>query len=101
MAKVILQISYDIDPKKREEYLQLVQQIKQHFIEVRKKNYRVFEVKGKKNSFIEQFLCESLQEYDALEDDLDERSEELVNKLEGLLKDGKARYTTLVETNGA
>ncbi len=100
MPKVILQISYDIDPKKREEYLDLMKQIKSHFIQVRKKNYRVYEVKGKKNSFIEQFLCESLEEYDALEDDLDEISEELVNKLEGLLKDGKARYTTLVEANG-
>jgi hypothetical protein len=38
-----------------------------------------------------------VEEYDALEDDLDEKSEELVNRLESSLKNGKAKYTTLLE----
>jgi hypothetical protein len=97
MAKVLLQISYDIDPAKREQYLALVNEMKSHFVQVRKKNYSVYE--GKKNSFVEQFLCASLAEYDALEDDLDEKSEELVNKLEAILKEGKAKYTTLSEVD--
>jgi hypothetical protein len=95
MAKVLLQISYDIDPAKREEYLTLVKEMKAHFRQVRKKNYAVYEKKN--NSFVEQFTCSSMEEYDALEDDIDERSEELVNKLEGILKEGKAKYTTLIE----
>jgi response regulator RpfG family c-di-GMP phosphodiesterase len=95
MAKVLLQISYDIDPARREEYLALVHEMKSHFNLVRKKNYVVYE--AKKNSFVEQFTCASMTEYDALEDDLDEKSEELVNKLEGILKEGKAKYTTLTE----
>ncbi len=95
MAKVLLQISYDIDPAKREQYLALVKEMKSHFNQVRKKNYSVYE--AKKNSFVEQFTCASMTEYDALEDDLDEKSEELVNKLEGILKEGKAKYTTLTE----
>jgi hypothetical protein len=57
----------------------------------------VYEQKGRRNSFVEQFTCASMEEFDALEDDLDEKSEELVNRLESLLKDGKAKYTTLVE----
>jgi hypothetical protein len=95
MAKVLLQISYDIDPAKREQYLALVKEMKNHFNQVRKKNYSVYE--AKKNSFVEQFLCNSTAEYDALEDDLDEKSEELVNRLEGILREGKAKYTTLSE----
>ena len=95
MAKVLLQISYDVDPAKREEYLALVKEMKSHFNQVRKKNYSVYE--AKKNSFVEQFTCASTTEYDALEDDLDEKSEELVNKLEDILKEGKAKYTTLTE----
>jgi hypothetical protein len=95
MAKVLLQISYEIDPAQRESYLALVKDMKTHFNQVRKKNYSVYETK--KNSFVEQFTCASMAEYDGLEDDLDEKSEELVNKLEGLLKDGKAKYTTLTE----
>ena len=95
MARVLLQISYDIDPAKREEYLALVKEMKSHFNQVRKKNYSVYE--AKKNSFVEQFASGSMAEYDALEDDLDEKSEELVNKLEGILNEGKAKYSTLTE----
>lgn len=97
MPKVILQISYDIKPEKREEYLKLVQEMKGHFIQGKKKDYAVYELKGKKNSFVEQFVCRSLEEFDSLEDDLDEQGEDLVNRLEGMLKDGTSKYTTLVE----
>ncbi len=97
MPKVLLQISYDIDPEKREEYLALVREMKAHFRQTRKKNYEVFEQKGKKNSFVEEFTCASMEEYDALEDDLDEKSEDLVNRLERMVKEGKAKYTTLTE----
>ena len=97
MPKVLLQISYDIDPEKREQYLALVKEMKDHFRQMRKKNYEVFEQKGKKNSFVEEFTCASIEEYDALEDDLDEKSEDLVNRLEGIVKEGKAKYTTLTE----
>jgi len=98
MPKVILQISYDIDPKRRGEYLTLAAEMKRHFTESRKKNYSIYEVKSRKNAFVEQFVCNSMEEYEALEDDLDETSENLVNKLEALLKDGKAKYNTIVET---
>lgn len=96
MPKVILQISYDIQPEKREEYLRLVQEMKAHFRGVRKKEYSVLEVKGHPQSFVEQFVCGSVAEYEALEDDLDETSEELVNRLEGFLA-RKAKYSTLTE----
>ena len=69
--------------------------MKSHFNQVRNKNYSVYE--AKRNSFVEQFSCASMAEYDALEDDLDEKSEELVNTLEGILKEGKAKYTRLTE----
>jgi hypothetical protein len=97
MPKVLLQISYDINPEKREQFLALVREMKSHFSQAREKNYAVYEQKGKKNSFVEEFTCASMEEYDALEDNLDEKSEDLVNKLESILKGGKAKYTTLTE----
>lgn len=97
MPKVLLQISYDIDPEKRDQYLALVNELKAHFRQVRNKAYTVYEQKGKKNSFVEEFTCTSMEEFDALEDDLDEKSEDLVNRLESLVKEGKTRYTTLTE----
>ncbi len=97
MPKVTLQISYDIDPDRRNEYLTLAKELKNHFAVERKKSYRIYEIKGKKNSFVEEFECASTEEYEALEDDMNENSEKLVNRLEALLKDGKAKYTTLIE----
>lgn len=97
MAKVILQIGYEIDPEKREEYLLLAAELKEHFAQTQKKNYQIFELKGKRNSFVEQFICSSMEEYEALEDDLDEKGDDLVNRLEVFLKERKAKYTTLVE----
>ncbi len=97
MPKVTLQISYEIDPNKRDEYLSLTKELRNHFVAERKKIYRIYEIKGKKNSFVEEFLCNSMEEYEALEDDMDENSEKLVNRLEAMLKEGKAKYTTLLE----
>ncbi|MBM4168262.1 MAG: hypothetical protein FJ215_03790 [Ignavibacteria bacterium] len=97
MPGVILQISYEIDEQRREDYLRLVKEMKEHFTAVRGKQYSVYELRGKPNSFVEQFVCGSVEEYEALDDNLDEKSEELVNRLETLLKNGKARYQTLVE----
>ena len=97
MSKVILQISYEIKQDKRDEYLALASEMKRHFAGEQKKNYTVFEQKGKKNFFIEEFVCNSIEEYEVLEDGMTESSEELVNRLETYLKDGKARYATLME----
>lgn len=97
MPKVILQISYEIEENKRLEYLALSREMKKHFIDEQKKNYTIYEQRGKKNLFVEQFLCSSLEEYEALEDDMNENSASLVNKLETLLKPGTTRYLTLVE----
>jgi Transmembrane secretion effector len=97
MPKVILQISYEIKPENREEYLALATELKNHFAGEQKKNYTIFEQKGKKNFFVEEFICNSIEEYETLEDGTTESGEELVNRLETFLKDGKARYATLIE----
>jgi hypothetical protein len=99
MPKIILQISYEIKSEKREEYLILAGELKHHFAGEQKKNYSIFEQKGKKNFFIEEFVCNSIEEYEGLEDGTTESSEDLINKLETLLKDGKAKYATLVEVS--
>ncbi|MGD0038455.1 MAG: hypothetical protein ABSC53_14305 [Bacteroidota bacterium] len=97
MSKVILQISYEIKPDKRDDYLALATELKNHFAGEQKKNYTIFEQKGKKNFFVEEFVCNSVEEYEALEDGMTESGEELVNRLETYLKEGKARYATLLE----
>ena len=96
MAKVIFTISYDVNPEKRDEYLTLMQEMKQHFTASNGKEYSVYVQKGKKNSFSEVFVFGSMEEYDQLEDQ-DERMSDFVRRLEALLVDGKMHYTTLIE----
>lgn len=97
MAKVLFTISYEINPEKRDEYLQLAQEIKQHFAGTKGKQYAIYEQKGKKNFFTEVFICNTMEEFETLEDDQDEKTEELVHRLEGYLVNGKMKYTTLIE----
>jgi antibiotic biosynthesis monooxygenase (ABM) superfamily enzyme len=96
MAKVIFTISYDVQPEKRDQYLELTQVMKQHLPGTNGREYAIYEQKGKKNSFSEVFVFTSMQEFDSLEDQ-DERTGELIQKLETLLVDGKMRYSTLIE----
>ena len=59
MPRVILTITYTIKPEKRDEYLQLAKEMKDHFTAVRKKDYSIFEGKVKKNQFTEMFIHKS------------------------------------------
>ena len=97
MSKVIFTISYGIKPELRDQYLELVKEMKDHFTNVGKKNYSVYETKGKKEQFTEVFTTESMEEFDALEDNQDERAENLVRALEKFVDDSGMKYTTLVE----
>lgn len=97
MAKVIFTIAYDITPEHRDAYLELVGEMRDHLVKEKGKNYSIYEQRGKKNSFVEVFICNSMEEYDGLEDNQDEKTESLVNRLEGFLHSPKMKYTTLVE----
>ena len=96
MGKVIFTISYDVNPEKRTEYMIVSQAMKDYFKKVNGREYSIYEQKGKKNSFSEVFIFNSIGEYDQLEDH-DENMDNLVQQLESLLADGKMKYTTLLE----
>ena len=95
MAKVLFTISYEIKPVKRDEYLSLASEMKNHFVNILGKGYDVFEQKGKKNVFSEVFTSSSIEEYDDLEDASDEKIQELISKLEEMII-GKMKYQTLI-----
>lgn len=97
MAKVMFTISYGIKPERREEYLSLIRKIRDHLTGVEKKNYLVFEAKGKKNHFTEVFVTNSVEEFDALDDNQDERVEDMLSELEGMMDDGGKKYATMIE----
>ena len=91
-------ISYAIKPELREQYIGLTKEMKEHFTKVGRKNYSVFEAKNRKNQFTEVFVTNSLEEFDALEDNQDEKTEQLVNRLEEFVDAEGMKYSTLIET---
>jgi L-rhamnose mutarotase len=99
MPRVILNISYDVYPEKREEYLILVKELKDHLFSVGQDNYSVFEQKGKKDHFSEVYIFDSMDSFDHFEDDEDGKTEGLFERLVGeFVKDGKMKYVTLLES---
>ena len=90
-------ISYSIKPEQRANYLTLIAEVKSHLINVGKKNYSVFEVKGRKNHFTEVYVFNSEEEFEALDDNQDERTQDLLSKLEVCTDDDGMKYTTAVE----
>ena len=98
MPRVMFTISYSIKPEQRSNYMSLIAEIKSHMVTVTKKNYSVFELKGKKNQFTEIYFFENTEEFEALDDNQDERIQELLSKLEECVDNGGKKYTTFVET---
>jgi len=97
MPRVMFTISYGVKPEMREQYLELARQMKEHLTTVGKKDYSVFEVKGKRNQFTEVFITNSIEDYDALEDNQDEKTESLVRRLEEFVDDEGMKYGTIIE----
>lgn len=97
MPRVMFTIAYGIKPDLRDQYLQHVREMKQHFTVTGKKNYVVYETKGKRNQFTEVFLTTSVEEFDALEDNQDELTASLVSKLDQFIDEHGMRYSTLIE----
>lgn len=98
MPRVMFTIAYGIKPELRDQYLEHVREMKQHFTATGKKNYAVYETKGKKNQFTEVFLTNSIEEFDALEDNQDEMTASLVGKLDQFIDQHGMHYSTLIET---
>ena len=98
MPRIIFQINYDIDPDKREDYLTTIKELQTHILENSNKNYMIVEDKNKKNNFTEIYICENEEEYENLENDTDDMTFELTNKLfSDYVIDKKANYSTFYE----
>ncbi len=98
MSKIIFEINYNIYPEKREEYLHTINELKKNIIGTSNNNYSVYENKKNPNNFTEMFICENEEEFDSIEDNQDEETMELTQKLfEDYIKDKKVSYTTKYE----
>ncbi len=97
MAKVIFSIKYDIIPEKREEYLNIMQELKNLVKAVGLVEYSLYQTMNKENSFEEIHIFESVEAYENFEDTENERIDILMNKLSDMIKQKTTHYTTLFE----
>jgi len=97
MSKVIFSIKYDIQPEKREEYLDVVRELKNLIKADGLESYSVFELKGKQNTFQEIYLFTNKEAFEDFDDDPDDRTNILMNKLTDMIKQQSTEYTTLYE----
>lgn len=97
MNKVIFSIKYDIQPEKREEYLDVVRELKNLIKAEGLESYTVFEQKGKPNSFQEIYLFTNKEAFEDFDDDPDDRTNILMNKLTEMIKQQSTEYSTLYE----
>jgi hypothetical protein len=98
MPKIVFQINYDIAPETREDYLMTVKELKNHLKSNSHKNYFVVEDKNKVNNFTEIYICENEEEYEGLEDESDDKTFELTNKIfSDYVVNKKAKYSTFYE----
>ncbi len=99
MSRVIFSIRYNIFPEKREEYLDVVRELKNLVKAEGLDNYSVYEQKNKPNSFEEVYLFNSQEAFENFDDNSDERTDILMTKLSDMIKEQTTQYTTLIEVN--
>ncbi len=101
MSRIIFSIQYEINPQRRDEYFKIIKELKNLITTEGLESYSVYEVKGKPNHFEEMYTFNSMEAYEAFDDDQDERINILVNKLNDLTIKESTKYTTLIEVNSS
>lgn len=97
MAKVIFNVSYEIESGKRDEFLESIKEYKSLINAEGLQSYSVYEEKGKPNHFQELFLFASEDSYENFDDAENDRMNILINKLEGLKVSKSTKLRTLLE----
>ncbi len=97
MGRVIFSISYDIIPQKREEYLDVVRELKSLMKSEGLESYSVYEQKSKNNSFQEIYVYDSKEAWENVDDTDNERVDLLMSKLSDIVKEKTTQYSTLFE----
>ena len=95
MSKVIFTIQYELKEDKKEEFLNVVNELKNLLSVDGLEDYSIYKVKGKQNQFQEQYTFNSEEAFDAFDDNNDERINILITKLNGLTIEHSTRYLTL------
>ncbi len=92
MSKVLLEINYEVQPEKREEYLRLIGELKSGYENSKIARLEVFEVQGSPNNFMEIYTYSSEESFQNADDSA---FDETVVKINDCLIPDKLRSYTL------
>jgi len=92
MAKVLLEINYEVQPDKRDEYVKLVNELKSGYEATKIASLEVFEVQGLPNNFMEIYTYDSEEAFQSADDS---SFDETVVKINDCLVPDKLRSYTL------
>lgn len=92
MSKVLLEINYEVQPAKREEYLKLINELKSGYENSEIAKLEVFEVQGSPNNFMEIYTYGSEEAFQNADDSA---FDETVVKINDCLVPDKLRSYTL------
>lgn len=99
MSRVIFSIRYQVFPERRQEYLDVVRELKNIIKAEGLESYSVFEQKNKPNNFEEVYLFKTEEAFENFDDNQDERIDILMTKLSDMIKEQTTQYTTSLEVN--
>ncbi len=95
MSKIIFEINYSVYPEKRDDYLESIEELKSLIKENTSSDYLVLENRKISNNFSELYIFDSEEEFDNMEDNQDERTSELIEKIFNLfVVNQKLNYST-------
>ena len=97
MGKVLFSIRYEIDPEKKESFINVVRELKNIVEADGLESYHVYECKNKKNCFEEVYTFDTLESFENFDDNNDERVNLLTNKLTEMVKEHSTQYKVLNE----
>jgi quinol monooxygenase YgiN len=97
MSKVLFTINYEVQSDKKEEYLRTIRELKTLLKAEGLESYSVYEVKGKPNHFQEQYVFSSNETFENFDDNTDERTNILINKISETAVGHSTRYITFNE----
>lgn len=87
MGKIIVSVSYEINPDQREEYIALMQQVKKQIKSAAKQDYDVYEDADRPNLMTEIYYVENEKEIQEIKKRQQDKTESLLSQIDDFIID--------------
>lgn len=87
MGKIIVSVSYEINPDQREEYIALMQQVKKQIKSAAKQDYDVYEDADRPNLMTEIYYVENEKEIQEIKKRQQDKTESLLSQIDNFIVD--------------